>query len=130
MGAGQPRLGRMDAVAADERTGDGRAIGLVAVVADAHPYLVDEIDAVDCFEEAVDKMLPRLLAVADDVDPGILLELQREDRRVALGIGQRLAFRSPRRPQLFCLGEPGRLWQTAGDRRFEHGFPPRLSPPC
>ena len=35
-----------------------------------------EIDAVDRFEEAMDEMLARLLAVGDDVDPGILLQLQ------------------------------------------------------
>jgi len=30
--------------------------------------------------------------------PGVLLELQREDRRVALGLGERFAVEPPRRP--------------------------------
>ncbi len=40
--------------------------------------LLREVDAVDEFEEAVDEMLARLLAVADDVDAGVLLQLERE----------------------------------------------------
>ena len=47
-----------------QRAGDGRHHRLVAVVADAHLDLVREVDAVDEFEEAVDEMLARLLAVA------------------------------------------------------------------
>jgi len=39
----------------------------------------------------VDEVLPRLLAVADDVDAGVLLLLEREDGGVALGVDQRLA---------------------------------------
>jgi hypothetical protein len=34
---------------------------------------VCEIDAIDLFEKAVDEMLTRLLALGDDVDPGIFL---------------------------------------------------------
>ena len=66
------------------------------------------------------EMLTRLLAVGDDVDAGILLHLQREQRRVALAFGERLAVEPPRRPQLARLGKPGGFRQTAGDRRFEH----------
>src|SRR5439155_27362927 len=78
------------------------------------------IDAVDAFQKTVHEMLPRLLAVADDVDAGIFLELQGEQGGVALGFGERLAVEPPRGPQPAWLGQPGRLWQTAGDRRFEH----------
>jgi hypothetical protein len=89
---------------------------LVAVVADAHLDAF-EVDAVDRFEKAVHEMLARLLAVGDDVDAGVLLQLEREERGVALGLGQLLAFEPPRRPQLVGLGEPGRFRQAAGDRQ-------------
>ena len=48
----------------------------------------------DRLEEAVHEMLPRLLAVADDVDAGVFLRLEPEQRRVALGLGQRVARRA------------------------------------
>jgi hypothetical protein len=44
------------------------------------------------------EMLPRLLAIADDVDAGILLDLQREEGGVALSFGERLAVEPPWRP--------------------------------
>ncbi len=124
MGASEPRLAGVDAAAPGERGGDGRTIGLVAVAADAHPHLGGKIDAVEVGEKAVDEMLARHLTVADDVDAGILLELQREDRRVALRIGEFFAVEPPFRPQFFRLCEPGRLRQTAGSCRFEHASPP------
>ena len=66
------------------------------------------------------KMLPRLLAIADDVDTAILLDLQREERRVALAFSERDAIEAPSGPQFLRLGEPGRFRQAAGDCRFEH----------
>ena len=60
-----------------------------------------EVDAVDCFEKAVDEMLARLLAVADDVDAGVFLQLERQQRRVALGVCELFALEPPRRPQFF-----------------------------
>src|SRR3954464_5122157 len=120
MDAGDQRFRRMHAAPPPERAGDGRHRRLVAVVADAHPHPLLEIDAFDPFEKAVHEMLPRLLAVADDVDPAILLELEGEQGRVALALGQRLAVEPPRRPQASRLGQPGRLWQAAGNRGFEH----------
>ena len=59
---------------------------LVAVGADAHLDLVREVDAVDEFEKAVHEMLARLFAVADDVDAGVFLQLDREQRRVELAV--------------------------------------------
>jgi hypothetical protein len=44
-------------------------------------------DAVDPFEKVVHEMLPRLLAVADDVDPGIFLQFDGEDRCLPLCLG-------------------------------------------
>ncbi len=61
---------------------DGRHHRLVAVVADAHLDPPGEIDPLDVLEKAVHEMLARLLAVADDVDAGILLQLDREQRRI------------------------------------------------
>ena len=43
------------------------------------------------FEEAVDEMLPRLFALGDDVDAGVFLDLDRQQRGVALA-GQLLAL--------------------------------------
>ena len=122
MRAGDQRLVGVDAVAPAQRAGDGRHVSLIAVVANADAHAAGEIDAVDACEKTVHEMLTRLLAVGDDVDAGILLNLQREQRRVALAFGERLAVEPPRGPQLARLGEPGRFRQTAGDRRFEHWF--------
>ena len=127
VGAGVARLGGMHAALELERAGDGRHHRLVAVVADAHLDLAVEIDAVDEFEKAVHEMLARLLAVADDVDAGVLLLLDGEQGGVELGGGELVARELPRRPQLVRLGEPGRLRQAAGDgggeehRRFLGG---------
>src|SRR5215208_1229205 len=66
------------AAEAPEWPGHRRHHRLVAVVADPHPHPLFEIDALDAFEKTVHEMLPRLLAVADDVDPGVLLQLQRQ----------------------------------------------------
>jgi hypothetical protein len=61
------------------------------------------------------EMLPRLLAVANDVDTGILLELQREQRGVVFGIRELVAFEPPRRSQPVRRSEPPGLRQAAGD---------------
>ena len=44
------------------------------------------------------EMLARLLAVADDVDAGVFLQLDRQQRRVVLGARELFAFETPRRP--------------------------------
>jgi hypothetical protein len=73
--AGKPRLGCVDAPEAPQGAGDGRHLGLVAIIADAHRDAFREIDTLEIFEKTVDEMLARLLAIADDVNPGILLKL-------------------------------------------------------
>jgi hypothetical protein len=98
MSAGNPRLRAMHRALAAQRAGHGRHHRLVAVVADAHRDAAGEIDAVDAFQEAVHEVLPRQLTIADDVDAGIFLELQRQQGRVALALGERLAVQPPRRP--------------------------------
>ena len=65
----------MDALLAAERSSDGWHLGVVMVVADAHPDPPAEIDAFDLFEEAVHKVLASLLAVGDDIDSGVFLLL-------------------------------------------------------
>ena len=60
-------------------------------------------------------MLARLLAVADDVDAGVLLQFYRDQRGVVLGGGKLFALQAPRRPQLVRLREPGGFRQAAGD---------------
>ena len=79
-----------------------------------------EIDAVEIGEKAVDEMDARLLAVADDVDAGVLLPLDREDGGVDLAGRERVALEPPGGPELFRLGEPEGLGQAAGDGGFEH----------
>ena len=119
MGARQPRLAGMHARAQPQRADDGRAHRLIAIVADADLDALVEVDAVDRFEKAVHEMLARLLAVADDVDAGIFLQLEREQRGVVLGGCEFFAFEPPWRPQLVRRGEPGRFRQAAGDRGGE-----------
>jgi hypothetical protein len=115
MGAGKPRLARVHPRAQPQRAGDRRAHRLVAVGADAHLDAPVEVDAFDRFEKAVHEVLARLLAVADDVDAGILLQLEREQRRVILRLRERVTLEPPRRPQLVRFRKPGRFRQAAGD---------------
>ncbi len=122
MGAGKPGFAGMHARAQPQRTGDGRTHRLVAIVADAHLDTLVEVDAVDRFEKTVDEVLARLLAVADDIDAGVLLQLDRQQRGVVLGGGELFAFEPPRRPQLVRRRKPCGLRQTAGDRGGEQRF--------
>src|SRR5271169_1753662 len=126
MFAGDCRLEAMDASLPPQRPGDGRHLRLVSVVANAHRDAAGEIDAFDVFEKPVHEMLPRLLAIGHDVDPGVLLQLHHQYRRVALCFYQGFAGEPPGRPQHLWRGEPGRFWQTACDRRFEHRDTPFL----
>ena len=48
----------------------------------------------------MNEMLPRLLALGDDVDPGILLQFHRQQRGVAFCPRQFVARGFPGRPQL------------------------------
>src|SRR6185369_16855026 len=114
------RLGLVYPAAGVQRAGDDRDHRLVAVGADADLDLVLEVDAGELLEEAVHEVLARLLAVAHHVDAGVLLELDREQRRVELGGGELGAGQSPRRPQAIGFGEPGRFRQAAGDGGGEH----------
>ncbi len=133
VGARQPRFARVHARAQPQFADDGRAHRLVAIVANAHFDAPFEVDAVDRFEKAVDEMLARLLAVADDIDAGVFLKLERQQSRVVFGVGEFIAFETPRRPELVRLREPCRFWQTAGDGGREerrraaccHGAPGR-----
>ncbi len=98
--ARDPRLRLVHPAAQTQRRDHRRHHGVIAVVADAHLDLVLEVDAFDRFEETVHEVLPRLLAVADDVDAGVFLRLDPQQRRVALALGQRLTRELPLRPQL------------------------------
>ena len=120
MGAGVARFRLVHAALERQRAAHHRHHGFVAVGADAHLDLVGEIDAVDEFEKAVHEMLARHFAVADDVDAGVLLQLDREQRGVELALRQIGALQPPLRPQFVRLGEPGRLRQAAGDGGGKH----------
>jgi hypothetical protein len=93
---------------------------VVAVVADAHLHLVLEVDALDLLEKAVHEVLPRLLAVAHDVQACVFLGLDPQQGRVGLGLAKRIAFSPPLGPELVGFSQPGWLRQAAGDGGFKH----------
>src|SRR3546814_12633682 len=110
MGAREGDLGRVDRCGPAERRDHGRAVGLVAVGPDADPCLLPEVDPLDFLEDAVDEMLAGLLAVGDDVDPGLGLVEQGEAPGVALGLLEpRGILGGPRRPELFLRSEERRV---------------------
>ena len=117
------RLHRVHAALQLQGSGHHRHHRLVAVVANSHLDLVRKVDAVDPFQKSMNEMLTRLLAVADDVDAAILLQLHRKDGGVALALGEFCALEPPGRPELLGFGEPGRFRQTSCDRGVEHAFP-------
>ena len=124
MGPGEARLAAMDRARPRHRADDARAVGLVAVGADADALAIDEVEARDRLQEAMDEVLARLLALGDDVDAGVFLLHQNEARCVALGLVERVpGFGPPRRPQRLRLGEPGRLGQAARHGRLNHARP-------
>jgi hypothetical protein len=87
MGAGNLSLKTVDVTLSPQRSGDGRHFRVAAIAADAHRNPPGKIDTLDVFEEAVHEMLTRLLAIGDNIDPGILLLLQRQKLRVVLSLG-------------------------------------------
>jgi hypothetical protein len=58
-------------------------------------------------------MLARLLAVADDGQPRVLLELDPQQRRVELALREFGTLGAPLRPELAGLGEPFGFGQAA-----------------
>ena len=79
-----------------------------------------EVDAIDLLQETVDEMLARLFTVADDIEAGVFLGLDPQQRGVGLGLQQFGAFGFPLRPEFLGFGQPGRLGQAASDRSGEH----------
>jgi hypothetical protein len=67
-----------------------------------------------------------LFAVADDVDAGIFLKFQRQQRGVVLGFRELAAFETPRRPKPVRRGKPCWLWQTAGDSSWKQSIADRV----
>jgi hypothetical protein len=59
---------------------------------------VRKVDAVDEFQKAMDEMLARLLAVADNVDAGVFLQLERQQGRVEFALREIVALQPPLRP--------------------------------
>ena len=84
-------------MSASNGTDNHRHIGVVAI-ADAHRFLVGEVDAIEAFDECGDEMPARLLAIGDDVDARAFLIFEDQPNRVALSLGERVAFEQPRRP--------------------------------
>ena len=126
VGAGEARLGRVDAAAQAQGADHLRHHRVVAVVADPHLHLVLEVDAFDLGEEAVHEVLARLLAVADGREARVLLHLQPEQRGIGLGALELGAAGLPLGPELLGLGKPGGLGQAAGDGGTKH----RSAPGC
>jgi hypothetical protein len=97
---------------------------LVAVGADADRHPPAEVDALQPLQEAVHEVLPRLLAVRDDIDAGGLLVLQGDEHRIALGGDEVGGRHAPGRPELLGLRQPGRLWQAPRDRGEQRAVAP------
>jgi hypothetical protein len=89
---------------APQWSGHGRHFCLVTVIADSHGHAPGKIHPLDLFEKAVNEVLPRLLAIGHDVDPGVFLLFQRQQGRVPLRLQELLTFQLPRRPQHLRLG--------------------------
>ncbi len=119
--AQQAHVIRVHRARARDRPHDLRHLGIVAL-ANVHRDQVLEIDAFQVLEIAGHKVASRLLAVAQDVDARALLVADHKPGCIALGLGQALAFRQPRRPQLVRLREPGGLGQATGYRRLQQRF--------
>ena len=67
-------------------------------------------------------MPPALLAIADDVQAGILLVMEGEADRVVLGLLEPIGPRHPRSEQLMIrISEPGGLGEASGERGPQHG---------
>ena len=66
------------------------------------------------------EMYAELFAAGDDIDPGVFLFLDPDERGVALALRELVAFKAPRSPEFFRFGEPGRLRQRTGDGGFKH----------
>ena len=60
-------------------------------------------------------MLPRLLAVANDVQACIFLRLDPQQSGVGFGLTQCIALGLPLRPEFLCFGQPFGFGQTARD---------------
>ena len=112
---------RVNRAAPRDGRNDARAIRFVAVVPDPDALLVLEIHPVDVFQDAVHEVLPEHLAIGDDVQPGIFLQLEHHQRGVPLSAHQLIARQPPGRPQRRRLGEPARLGKTAHDGGRKHG---------
>ena len=111
VGAGDVCLVGMNAALQSKRRHHLRHHRLVAIFADSHFDLMGKIDSLDLFQKAVDEMLAGLLAFSDDIDAGVFLHLERQQRGVAFGSRQLSSLGFPGRPQRIGLGQPFRLWQ-------------------
>ena len=98
----------IDRMTASHRAHDHRHIGVVTV-ANPHCLAVLEIHAVEVLDEGRHEMTTCLLTIADDIDAGRLLVGDSKTHRVALALGEPLAFEQPGRPELIGRGKPGRL---------------------
>ena len=79
-----------------------------------------KVDALDLLQKAVHKVLARLLAVAHDVQPGVFLRLDPEQRGISLGLLQLSPLSTPLRPEFLGFRQPGRFGQAASDGGGEH----------
>ncbi len=120
----------MDRPLARHRTGNGRHINDIAVVADAHLGLLFPVDALDMLQESMHEMDTELLPLGDDIDTGVFLGLQPDQGSVLLRRPPFRAISPPGRPQLFRLGQPFRFRQAAGDGGRKQILACHVSSPC
>ena len=74
----------------------------------------ESYDSAQMLDEGRDEMLARLLAVADDIDAGLPLIVQRQTQGVLFALDERVFRQFPRRPERFGLGKPAGFGQAAG----------------
>ena len=116
VGADKGCIGAVDGFRALQLRRHGRHVDGIAIVADAHLGLLRPVDTGDMLNEAVHEVDAELLAIGDDVDADVVLQLEPDQGCVALHGLKRRAGRAPRRPELFGFSEPGGLWQAASQR--------------
>ena len=113
--AQQSGLGRMNTAFEAQCRDDLRHHGVITVVTNAHLHLVIKVDALDLLQKTVHKVLARLLTITDDVQAGVFLCLDPQQRSVLLGLRQFGAFGLPLRPEFLRLRQPGGFGQAAGN---------------
>ncbi len=124
VGLGEGQRGAHDGAGPRHLADDPGHVLLRDVLAAAGSLLPESlrVDPGQAIEESPDVVPATLLAVADDVQAGLLLVQQRQANGVVLGLAEPIGRRHPRGKELVArIGEPGGLRKAARERGPEHG---------